>query len=65
MIALATEVGPTLWENPKAPGRVPGNTDGTAAQISAARHTWDEEVQTYRTYTSVQQALKKADYNCF
>jgi hypothetical protein len=31
----------------------------TAAQISAARHTWDEEVHTYRTYTSVQQALKK------
>jgi hypothetical protein len=35
------------------------NTDGTAAQISAARHIWDEDVQTHRTYTSVQQALKK------
>jgi hypothetical protein len=29
------------------------------AQISAARHVWEEDVQTYRTYTSVQQALKK------
>jgi hypothetical protein len=33
--------------------------DGTAAQISAARHIWEEDVQTYRTCTSVQQALKK------
>jgi hypothetical protein len=53
IIAPATEAGPTLWEIPTAPGRAPGNTDGTAAHISTARHTWDEEVQTYRTYTSV------------
>jgi hypothetical protein len=33
--------------------------DGTAAQISAARHMWEEDVQTYWTCTSVQQALKK------
>jgi hypothetical protein len=59
MIAPATEAGTILWVSPTAPGRDPGNTDGTVAQISAARHTWDEEVQTYRTYTSVQQALKK------
>jgi hypothetical protein len=58
MIALATEAGPTLRESPTAPGWAPGNTDGTVAQIIAARHTWDEEVQTYRTYTYVQQALK-------
>jgi hypothetical protein len=59
MIAPATEAGTTLWESPTAPGRAPGNTDRTAAQISAAQHTWDEEVQTYRTYTFFQQALKK------
>jgi hypothetical protein len=35
------------------------NTDGTAAQISAVRHIWEEDVHTYWTYTSVQQALKK------
>jgi hypothetical protein len=58
MIAPETDAGPTLWVSPTSPGRAPGNTDGTAAQISAARHIWDEEVQTYRTYTSVQQALK-------
>jgi hypothetical protein len=59
MIAPATDAGPTLWVSPTAPGRDPGNTDGTAAQISAARHIWEEEVQTYCTYTSMQQALKK------
>jgi hypothetical protein len=58
MIAQATDSGTTLWVIPTAPGRDPGNTDGTAAQISAAQHIWEEDVQTYRTYTSVQQALK-------
>jgi hypothetical protein len=48
-----------FWETPNAPGRAPATTDGTAAQISAARHVWEEDVQNYRTYTSVQQALKK------
>jgi hypothetical protein len=59
MIAPATEAGPTLWESPTTPGWDPGNTDGTASQISAAQHTWDEEVQTYRTCTYVHRALKK------
>jgi hypothetical protein len=48
-----------VWETPNAPGREPATTDGTAAQCSAARHVWEEDVQTYRTCTSVQQALKK------
>jgi hypothetical protein len=65
MIAPATDAGPTLWVNPTAPGRAPANTDGTAAQISAARHIWEEDVQTYRTYTSVQQALKKQIISVF
>jgi hypothetical protein len=59
MIAPTTDAGPTLWTSPQAPGRAPSNTDGTAAQISAARHIWEEDVRTYRTCTSVQQALKK------
>jgi hypothetical protein len=29
------------------------------AKISTTRHTWDEAVHTYRTYTYVQQALRK------
>jgi hypothetical protein len=59
MIAPTTDVGPPLWISPKAPGRAPANKDDTAAQISAAQHVWEEDVQTHRTYTSVQQALKK------
>jgi hypothetical protein len=65
MIAPATDAGPTLWVNPTAPGRDPSNTDGTAAQISAARHIWEEDVQTFRTYTSVQKALKTQIINVF
>jgi hypothetical protein len=41
------------------------NKDGTAAQISDARHIWEEDVQTYRTCTSVQQALKKQIISVF
>jgi hypothetical protein len=65
MISPATDAGPTLWIIPTAPGRDPANTDGTSAQISAARHIWEEDVQTYRTYTSVQQALKKQIISVF
>jgi hypothetical protein len=65
MIAPTMDTGPTLWIRPQAPGRSPANTDGTAAQISAARHVWDEDVQTYRTYTSVQQDLKKQIISVF
>jgi hypothetical protein len=65
MIAPATDAGPTLWVSPTAPGGAPAKTDGTAAHISAARHIWEEEVQTYRTYNSVQQALKKQIINVF
>jgi hypothetical protein len=59
MVAPETEAGPTTWIIPTFPGWAPANTDGTAAQISAARHSWDEAVHTYSTFTSVQQALKK------
>jgi hypothetical protein len=65
MISPATDAGPTLCISPTAPGRDPANTDGTAAQISAARHIWEEDVHTYRTYTSVQQALKKQIISVF
>jgi hypothetical protein len=65
MIAPTTDTGPSLWISPQAPGRAPANTDGTAAQISAAHHVWEEDVQTYRTYTSVQQSLKKQIISVF
>jgi hypothetical protein len=65
MIAPTTDTCPTLWISPQALGRAPANIDGTAAQISAARHVLEEDVQTYRTYTSVQQALKKQIISVF
>jgi hypothetical protein len=65
MISPATDAGTTLWITPTAPGRDPSNTDDTYAQISAARHIWEEDVQTYRTYTSMQQALKKQIISVF
>jgi hypothetical protein len=65
MIAPTTNEKPTLWVTPNAPGRAPAATDGTSAQISAARHQWEEDVQTYRTCTSVQQALKKQIISVF
>jgi hypothetical protein len=65
MIAPTTNAGPKLWINPQAPERAPANMDGTAAQISAARHIWEEDVQTYQTFSSVQQALKKQIISVF
>jgi hypothetical protein len=48
------------WANPAAPGRAPEVIiAGTAAEISAAGHLWEENVQTFRTYGTVEQALKK------
>jgi hypothetical protein len=65
MINPTTDEEPTLWVTPTPPGREPTTTDGTAAQISAARHMWEEDVQTYQTCTSVQQALNKQIISVF
>jgi hypothetical protein len=64
-IAPPTAGEPKFWETPNASGRAPATTDGTAAQISAASHVWEEDVQTYRTCTSVQQPLKKKIISVF
>jgi hypothetical protein len=65
MIAPTTDDEPTFWITPNAPGRAPATKDGTKAHISAAPHIWEEDVQTYRTCTSVQQALKKKIISVF
>jgi hypothetical protein len=65
MISPATNGEPTFWITPQPPGRAPAIMDGTAAQISAARHIWEEDVQTCRTCTSIQQALKKQIISVF
>jgi hypothetical protein len=59
IIAPPTAKAPTFWVSPSAPGREPAETDGTVAKLSATRHLWEEDVLTYRTCTSIQQALKK------
>jgi hypothetical protein len=48
-----------------SPRGAPATMYWTAAQISTAHHIWDEDVQTYRTCTSVQQALKKKIFSLF
>jgi hypothetical protein len=50
MTAPVTDAGPKLWLSPPAPGRAPANDDGTAAQISAARHIYEEDIHTYCTH---------------
>jgi hypothetical protein len=65
MISPAAEAGPILCKPPQPPVRAPANTDGTAAQISAARHIWEEDFYTYWTYTSVKQELNKQMINVF
>jgi hypothetical protein len=64
-ISPTTNSRTTLRATPQATGRTPSSTDGTAAQISAARHILEEDVQTYRTCTSMQQALKKQIISVF
>jgi hypothetical protein len=65
IIAPPTAGEPTFWVTTNAPGRAPSTSDETSDKISAARHVWEEDVQTYRTYTSVQQALKKQIISIF
>jgi hypothetical protein len=60
IVAPTGENGPILWVIPTSPGRAPAVIDQcTAAQPSAARHSWEEAVFTFRTFNTVQQALKK------
>jgi hypothetical protein len=51
----------TAWENPEFPGRAPAAIEGgrTAAQISADKHRWEEATNDFKTYNTVQSALKK------
>jgi hypothetical protein len=65
MIDPIMEDKPTLWITPQAPGRAPATMDGTSAKISTTHHIWGEDVQTYLTCTSIQQALKKKIISVF
>jgi hypothetical protein len=66
MVAPATEAGHTLWVNQTSPRRAPENLDQvTATQLSAARRVWEEAVLTFRTFNTVQNALKKQNITVF
>jgi hypothetical protein len=49
------------WENTEFPGRSPTTIEGggTEAHISAAKHRWEEATSDFKTYNTVQSALKK------
>jgi hypothetical protein len=51
----------TTWENPEFPGRAPAAIagGGTAAQISAKKNCWEEATNDFKTFNTVQSALKK------
>jgi hypothetical protein len=66
IIAPTGDNGPILWTNPTSQGRAPVVLDqGTASQLIAVRHSWEEAVLTYRTFNTVQQALKKQSITVF
>jgi hypothetical protein len=50
----------TAWEKPEFPGRAPAAIEGggTAAQISPNKHHWEEATNDFKTYNTVQSALK-------
>jgi hypothetical protein len=48
------------WKNSESPGRAPTEIEGgTASQLSAERHRWEEAVTTFRNRATVEQSLKK------
>jgi hypothetical protein len=51
--------------NTKRPRAGTINNGWNITQIRATCHVWEEDVQTYRTYTSVQQALQKQIISVF
>jgi hypothetical protein len=54
IIAQTGENGPLIWTNPTAPGRAPEVFDqGTSAQLSAVRNSWEEAFLTYRNKRSI------------
>jgi hypothetical protein len=61
--AIITPTGehvPILWTKQTSPGREPAVLDqGTSAQLSTFRYSWEQAVLTYRTFNTVQQLLKK------
>jgi hypothetical protein len=48
------------WVNPEPPGGAPNEiVGGTAVALLAESHHWEEAVVIFRTWTNMEQALKK------
>jgi hypothetical protein len=60
-IATYATVAPSHpWVNPESTGGAPNEiVGGTVAALLAERHCWEEAVSIFRTWTTVEQALKK------
>jgi hypothetical protein len=55
IVAPTGDNGPVLWVKSLAPGLEPVVIElGMAARLSAARHSWEEDVLTFCTYNTVQ-----------
>jgi hypothetical protein len=66
-IATYATVAPAHpWVNPESPGGVPNEiVGGTAAALIAEHHGWKEAVSIFRTWTTVEKALKKQIITAF
>jgi 3-dehydroquinate dehydratase len=51
----------TAWENSEFPGQSPAAIEGggTATQISAEKHSWEDASTEFKNYNTVQSAMKK------
>jgi hypothetical protein len=60
-IATYATVAPSHpWVDPESPGGAPNEVvGGTVAALLAERHHWEEAVSIFRTWTTMEQALKK------
>jgi hypothetical protein len=54
------------WVNPESPGGAPNEiVGGTATALLVERHRWEEAVSIFRTWTTMEQALKKIIITAF
>ena len=55
----------TPWADPAHPGPIPAIVAGTAAEIAASRLTWEQDTATFKTWVTVEQALRKQIITAF
>jgi hypothetical protein len=63
--AYALVAATTPWANPANPGRTPTVVTGTAAELAASRLIWEQDTATFKTWVTVEQALRKQIITAF